>query len=236
MAWTAVRAEAELEAPFVLTPERYDPRRGGSGPAGVPLGRLVGASRRTVTSADDPDRVCVVLDTSDAREGRVAGRKPVQTVGDIGSVKKLVEPGDVIISRLRPYLRQVAYVDVAARPAGTLLLASTEFHVLRPADHRSIAFLVPFLLSGPVQTILAAAQEGGHHPRFNEATLLGLSIPTPLLATRDTTSEAVEKAIRMSREADELLFGSIAAAEASGDRTPVVGTAIESIGGDPAEG
>lgn len=49
--------------------------------------------------------------------------------------------GDVIISRLRPYLRQVAYVDEDRKE---ILGASTEFFVIRARNNESIAYLVPF--------------------------------------------------------------------------------------------
>lgn len=47
--------------------------------------------------------------------------------------------------------------------------------------------------------MLAAAQEGGHHPRFNEQTLRRLPVPTPLMAIRDADSARVEDAVAMFR-------------------------------------
>lgn len=66
------------------------------------------------------------------------------TSEQLNSNKKILKTGDVIISRLRPYLRQVAYVDI---DSNLQLCASTEFYVLRARNNESIAFLVPFLLS-----------------------------------------------------------------------------------------
>jgi hypothetical protein len=207
MALTSVRSVKDLEGPCVLAPERYDPRRESlacSPARGVAVRQLVTPSRRTLTSADGPAQRCLVLDTSDAREGLVGSRKAVQIVGEIGSAKKVVEPGDVIISRLRPYLRQVAFVDAGVRRRDhVLLLCSTEFFVLRPADGRSIAFLVPLLLSEAVQNVLAASQEGGHHPRFQEATLLGLPVPAELLGERDKLSAQVERCVRAFRQSEK---------------------------------
>jgi hypothetical protein len=219
MALTSVRSVKELDGHFVLTPERYDPRRKGlalSGAGGVLLRTLVTSSRDTVTAADSPTRRCLVFDTTDAREGKLVGGKCPQSVGELGSAKKIIEPNDVVISRLRPYLRQVAFVDADVR-GGTddlLLLGSTEFFALRPIDKKSIAFLVPFLLSGPVQQVLAASQEGGHHPRFNEAALLGLPVPAALLKNRDAISRAVERSVRMFRESEKSLTALVEQAEA----------------------
>ncbi|MGH6763991.1 MAG: hypothetical protein ACRECW_20670, partial [Phyllobacterium sp.] len=83
-----------------------------------------------------------------------------------------------------------------------LLVCSTEYFVLRCANDQSIAFLVPFLLSDPVQAILAASQEGGHHPRFGQRVLETIPVPAWLAAHRDEISVAVENAITQARQAD----------------------------------
>ena len=74
-------------------------------------------------------------------------------------VREGAAPGDVIISRLRPYLRQVAFVDSDIRgyELSATILCSTEFFVLRAIEQESIAFLVPFLLSQSTQQVLAAS-------------------------------------------------------------------------------
>jgi len=216
MAVTSVRTVGELEGAYVLAPERYDPRRElEARRAMVPLRTLVNSVRRTVSVSRSDSSSCVVLDTGDAREGVVVNRKPAVTLADIGSNKKIPEPGDVIISRLRPYLRQVAFVDRKVRflEDGVRLLCSTEFFVLRPADSQPIAFLVPFLLSRGVQAVLAAAQEGGHHPRFNETTLLGLPVPKSLVDRRKELSGDVERAVALFRQSEQALINLIDAAE-----------------------
>jgi hypothetical protein len=220
MALTSVRRLRELEGLLVLAPERYDPRRESlqsSAPRGMPLRQLVALIRKTVTAADEPGRRCLVLDASDVQEGIVLSRKRPSIVGEIGSSKKVVQPEDVIISRLRPYLRQVAFVDakVRYREDDLLLLCSTEFFVLRPVDEQSIAFLVPFLLSTSVQQVLAASQEGGHHPRFNEASLLGLPVPAGFVKKRDEISRTVERGIQLYRESERDLMNMIGVAEAT---------------------
>lgn len=201
----------ELDPGFVLAPERYDPRTNtrnvGSDSGKYRLFDLVELRRDTMTrsSADRAARY-VVLDTGDAREGMLTVANPLGGSAEcIGSAKKLVHAGDVLISRLRPYLRQVAYVDGGATLPGVSLLCSTEFYVLRPLENLSLAFLVPFLLSETVQSILAAAQEGGHHPRFSDRVLLNLPIPDLLLQRRSEISENIEARIRASRAFDSYM-------------------------------
>ena len=133
---------------------------------------------------------------------------------EIGSAKKLIMPNDVIISRLRPYLRQVALVDGQIGNAlGATLACSTEFFVLRSRNEHSIAFLVPFLLSRQVQDVLAASQEGGHHPRFDDSTLLTLPVPVSLLNKRAASSAALEKSVALYRKYEHGLKEMIANAE-----------------------
>jgi hypothetical protein len=209
MAFISTKKANLIGPSFVLAPERYDPRRSVEAAFdSVLLGEVVTLIRRTV-APDDKLEPCLVLDTSDAREGIVIGRK--QQTTEIGSTKKSIQPGDVIVSRLRPYLRQVASVDDGIlNLSGANLLCSTEFFVLRSPDERSIAFLVPYLLSDQVQEVLAASQEGGHHPRFDDSTLLTLPVPKKLLDNSKAASAAVEKAIAMYRDCERTIDGLVA--------------------------
>ncbi len=151
----------------------------------------------TVTERQPSPAGFVFLNTGDANQGFITTRAKAAWNREIGSAKKPLRVGDVIISRLRPYLGQIAYLDLgfwADVPAGADVVCSTEFYVLRSPDSASIGFLVPYLLSPRVQNVLAAAQEGGHHPRFNLTTLLELPIDEDLLNRRDAISTLVEEA------------------------------------------
>ena len=205
-----VKKIGELGRQLVLAPERYDPRRASLAEAteGTQLGDVAEIMRVTVNprATGDMSRF-LVLNTSDARDGIVICRKETVPLKKLGSTKKSVEPGCILISRLRPYLRQVALVDgeIPGWAKGVRVLCSTEFFVLRSIDGHSISFLVPFLLSGPVQAVLAASQEGGHHPRFDQSTLLDLPIPKALLEKREHDSEKVDTAVAMFRQHERRL-------------------------------
>ncbi|MFZ1936290.1 MAG: hypothetical protein WCB27_11510 [Thermoguttaceae bacterium] len=202
MALIASRKRSVLAATFVLAPERYDPRRllDAGDAETVLLGAIARSVRKVVQPADDSGP-WLVLDTSDAKEGIVISRK--LPTYDIGSTKKTAQPGDIVVSRLRPYLRQVAYVDdQIPNIDGACLACSTEFYVLRSTDSRSIAFLVPFFLSQQVQEVLAASQEGGHHPRFDEQALLTLPVPKALISTRESASHAILQSVREYRSCE----------------------------------
>ena len=186
---------------LILSPERYDPRRQAHA-EGILLSEVAVLKSDTLR----PSAVkgsWQVLDTSHAESGVIrCERAPVEK---LGSTKKVLAPGTVIISRLRPYLRQIGFVDPGLMTPGVGLCGSTEFYVLTSRDERSIAFLVPFLLSAPVQTALAAGQEGGHHPRFPSALLMGLRIPPTRMEKRAEDSAAVEAAAAQIRSARGVL-------------------------------
>ena len=130
-----------------------------------------------------------------------------QNPGQLNSNKKILKSGDVIISRLRPYLRQVAYVDSDSTAP---LCASTEFYVLRARNKESIAFLVPFLLSEAVQTVFANSVEGSQHPRFKEEDILNLVVPSQLFEERDKISQDICTAIHQYRAYEKSLGTAIA--------------------------
>lgn len=204
MGQSAVVSVEQLDADWILAPERYDPRRRTQFLVG--LSQVAMVARDSVNPGKgDRKQLFLVLDTGDAHEGVILTNKKPITTEEMGSTKKLICPGDVIISRLRPYLHQVAYVDaelVEGFDYPLQIACSTEFFVLRSPDAKSIAFLVPYLLSPKVQEVLFASQEGGHHPRFNQTTLEKLPIPEWLLESRDKISQTVETAIRSIRQGD----------------------------------
>jgi hypothetical protein len=139
----------------------------------------------------------------------------------LGSAKRRVRAGDVVISRLRPYLRQVALIDEALFqlcPGGNAVVTSTEFFVLRGRAGFDAAGLVPFLLSAPVQAALAAGQEGGHHPRFCKELLQSLPVPERVARHLRETEEQIRRlaaAVRSSLLASRSLVASVEAAIAT---------------------
>jgi hypothetical protein len=113
------------------------------------------------------------------------------------STKKLAKAGDVLVSRLRSYLKQVAVIPDDIQTSSV----STEFIVLRSSSNCDVSFLVPFILSDPVQTILAWSQDGNEHPRFNESILLELKIPSSILMVTDEINRLMNEAQRAAIQA-----------------------------------
>lgn len=116
-----------------------------------------------------------VFDLSDVSSFLLEEGKEVFESAEVGSTKKIFRQGDVLISRLRPYLKEVSFVgfnDVQK-------LASTEFIVLRKRKDSKFPpqTLFAFLMTGEVQKILFWSQGGTEHPRFSENLLMSLRLP-----------------------------------------------------------
>jgi hypothetical protein len=183
----AVRTLAELGDDRVLAPERWIATA--SAVDGVPLGELVTERR---DRADALGRA-VVLDTTHVRDGLLDLPAALRATPSAKSAKKSAIAGDLVVSRLRPYLRQIGLVHPRALEAAPKrpLAFSTEFYVLAPRPGEDIAFLLPFLLGAEAQAVLASAQEGGHHPRVPRTSLLALRVPEALVASRKRISREV---------------------------------------------
>lgn len=201
MAICVIKTTTQLGPQFVLTPERYNPKRRMSlsdENDGVLLSEIVTLENDIVAPRKDTSS-WYQINTSDAMGGYL--RVPL-TSEQLNSNKKILKAGDVIISRLRPYLHQVAYVDI---DSNLQLCASTEFYVLRARNNESIAFLVPFLLSKAVQTVFAHSVEGSQHPRFKEEDILNLLVPSQLYEERESLSQDISAAINQYREYEKSL-------------------------------
>ena len=205
MAICVIKATTQLGPQFVLTPERYNPKRRmnlSDENDGVLLSEIITLENDIVASKKDAS-AWYQINTSDAMGGYL--RVP-SNPEQLNSNKKVLKTGDVIISRLRPYLRQVAYVDT---DSNSQLCASTEFYVLRARNNESIAFLVPFLLSEAAQTVFANSVEGSQHPRFKEEDVLNLKIPKNIYDERENISKRVIEAIESYRSYERSIFKEI---------------------------
>ncbi len=203
-----VRTLADLGDDVTLAPERHR-TAGLVSSSGVPLSSLVVERGERVVGAELAS--ALVLDTTHVKDGVIdvaaAARTAVAT-----SAKKRARAGDLLVSRLRPYLRQIALVtaDVERACEGRALACSTEFYVLAPRDDGAgLGFLLPWLLGDEAQAILASAQEGGHHPRVPRETVLAMRVPRGRVERREEATSDVESALERFYEASERLRASL---------------------------
>jgi hypothetical protein len=195
---------SSFDADSAWSPERYSPERAEQqalADNSFPLAKLITFRKETfnpIGHGVDRTGSYFVLDTNHAYEGRVQFRGQSVPIAGVGSIKRPLKPSYVIVSRLRTYLRQVALIDDDLFEGSEAeILCYTEFYVLAPVGGEDIAFLVPFLLSAPVQKAFSAAEEGGHHPRIPPDVLLKLAVPVSILRLRDELSSRVRESVRL---------------------------------------
>jgi type I restriction enzyme S subunit len=154
------------------------------------------------------------FDLTDALNPVLDNRLPPVPAHEIGSTKKKLKTGDVVISRLRAYLREIAHV----RTTDTIpTVGSSEFIVLRRRETEKHSLsretLLVFLRSLPVQTILKWSQDGSQHPRFNEDGLLAIPVPTAVENISLQVDKLVNKALAAQADASKLLTEATAKVE-----------------------
>ena len=142
-------------------------------------------------------------DLTDALVPLLDAEKEPSFAADIGSMKKFFKNGDVVISRLRAYLKEVAVVRVEDDIPS---VGSSEFIVLRPKGKViSPETLMVFLRSAPVQTILKWCQDGSQHPRFSEGDLLSIPVPDAVGTVSDQITQIVQDGFTARHRARKLL-------------------------------
>lgn len=154
------------------------------------------------------------FDVTDALQPVLDDEKEPISAQEIGSTKKIFKAGDVVISRLRSYLREIAVVRTTP---GITAVGSSEFVVLRqrPDNTKRLSSetLMVFLRSEPVQTILRFCQDGSNHPRFAEKELLSIPVPDPVLDLVPTIDRLVNESLALRHEAQMLLTQAKSAVE-----------------------
>lgn len=139
------------------------------------------------------DTARFVLDTGSVRDGLIDIPINGDGTSKRKSTKKRAIPGDVIISRLRPYLRQVAWIPLnAGEITGQQeFFLSTEFFVFRPNELKHGPMITAWLLSPKVQEIMNEAATGGHHPRISSDMLLSAPVSDKFID--DTLGASLEQ-------------------------------------------
>ena len=159
---------------------------------------------REMFDPNDPGEITHVrnFDLTDALKPSLDDSQEIVPVGEIGSMKKRMKRGDLAVSRLRSYLREIAVVRTSPEVP---TVGSSEFIVLRPQAGVDSELLMVFLRSFPVQTILKYCQEGNQHPRFNEDNLLNIPVPDVLIETTESITQSIRAAHAARQEAQSLL-------------------------------
>ncbi len=144
-------------------------------------------------------------DVTDALVPILNSEKQPSFAVEIGSNKKTFKDGDVVISRLRAYLKEIAVVRINDEFPS---VGSSEFIVLRLKKSKSDISpetLMVFLRSIPVQTILKWCQDGSQHPRFSEGDLLSITVPDAVVRVSKKITKSIQEGFAARHQARQLL-------------------------------
>lgn len=169
--------------------------------AGEPIQEYFDSVREIYTPSALDDELVFNFDLTDALNPFLTENAIQVVAGELGSSKKRLKNGDVVISRLRSYLKEIAIVDVVTKDK---ILGSSEFIVLRPKANINSDLLLAFLHSNSVQTILKWSQDGSNHPRFQEDALLNIKLPSVITQKQKYITDLTQKAIKKHRESFQL--------------------------------
>lgn len=177
------------------------------------VGDLFNSVRELWQPDDDtgPDAVRN-YDLSDALSPFLDGSKEPSDRTTIASTKKMIRAGDLVVSRLRSYLKEIALVQSGG---DVPMVASTEYIVLRPKQYGDLPVeaLMIFLRSALPQVVFKWSQDGSNHPRFDEKELLRLPLPRVLIQQANEYVTAVRSVISKRESATQLLAAAKRAVE-----------------------
>lgn len=105
----------------------------------------------------------------------VTNAKPLTGREAPSRARRPVQPGDVVFSNVRTYLRNVARINGIPEPA----VASTGFTVLRPTDAVTTDFLFRYVASDQFLELITPRQTGTQYPATSDRVVRSQPIPIP---------------------------------------------------------
>ncbi len=198
-----VFAAGRLDAQYFM-PAKEQVRQSLSAKPGQKLSDRVDSVREQWAPDRAPQTMLVRnYDVTDALSPLLDAEKEPILASEIGSMKKVLRDGDVVISRLRAYLKEIAVVRTVDDVPS---VGSSEFIVLRPrSDKIAPETFMVFLRSTPVQTILKWCQDGSQHPRFSESDILEIPIPDAVAEASSEITKIVQQGFVARRRSRNLL-------------------------------
>ncbi|MDE1716369.1 restriction endonuclease subunit S [Chromobacterium amazonense] len=115
--------------------------------------------------------VLVAPDHIESGTGRLLGKKTAADQRAI-SGKYLFDAGDVVYSKIRPYLRKVILADFAG-------LCSADMYPLKPVDGVSGGYVLPLLLADRFSKYAESVSLRTGMPKINRAELADFVVPLP---------------------------------------------------------
>ena len=149
---TQVQADRDREETGRDEPDGWRP---------VYLGDLAQVNPEQLGSRTDPDHLLEYLDiTAIERPGVFGSSRTFRFSGAPSRARRLAHEGDILVSTVRPYLRNFARV----REAPDNLVVSTGYAVIRPGGEVDGGFLYQHVLSARFVEFLKPRMSGSNYP------------------------------------------------------------------------
>ena len=199
-AFAATRLDAEY-----YHPEKHKMVKHLNNLGAKPLSQHVISVKKLLNPKKDERAFDVInYDLSDALVHTLDPDKDTDISSELGSTKKYIESGDLVVSRLRYYLKEVAVVPNSDRAIPRV--GSTEFIVLRPKDSSiSAATLCVYLRSQAAQSYFKWCRDGSMHPRFAENDLLDFPVPDKLVSLSSSIDNSFAESEAARQQSKSLL-------------------------------
>ena len=161
------------------------------------LGKVARVNPEQLGNRTDPAYLLEYLDIAAIeRAGAISASRTLTFAEAPSRARRRTRTGDILVSTVRPYLRNFARVGDAPNN----LVASTGYAVVRPADGVDGGFLYQHVLSDPFVEFLKPLMSGSNYPavKSNDVEAYMLSLP-PLSEQRkianilSSVDDAIEK-------------------------------------------
>lgn len=141
--------------------------------------------------------VLVAPDHVESKTGRLVAKETASEQRAI-SGKYLFETGDLVYSKIRPYLRKVILSDFDG-------LCSADMYPLRPAPNVSGGFMLAVLLGRHFSDFAEAVSARSGIPKINRAELAEYRVALPPFAEQQAIAEALSDADALIESLEQLL-------------------------------
>jgi len=112
-----------------------------------------------------------------------------------------VREGDTLFSMVRPYLRNIAYVDAGLGNC----VASTGFFVCRPSDVMNSKYLYFLMISNYMVDGLNAFMKGDNSPSIRQENIFAFAFPLPPLPEQQRIVERIQSLFEKLDRAKDLV-------------------------------
>jgi type I restriction enzyme S subunit len=143
----------------------------------APLAEIVAVDSESLSSVTPPDFKFRYISLADVNEGRISNSLPLHNFRTAPSrARRIVHPGDILMSTVRPNLKGYARVAEPQREC----IASTGFAVLSSRHGTNINYVYHYLLSDDIQHQLNSLVAGSNYPAISSAEVADLQINIPV--------------------------------------------------------